>query len=194
MAKTDVAMIKEIGRNLDRFAGEVIRRKVMEGSEQITTTSSKSEISEWVKGVMERLDTLVDEKTRIQVMEYCGYNCAHVNKSVLEQAKARRIKYKSIDEFLEAEQHKPTQGTRLIREGEILYHFYTPSSFIPPMRCVCSLLSGLPDDERISPTYCHCSKGFVKKLWEDVLERPVKVELLESVMSGAQECKFAIHL
>lgn len=194
MAKMDIAMIREIGKNLDRFAGEAIRKKVMEGSEQITATSSKSKIANWVKGVMERLDTLVDEKTRIQVMENCGYSCAVVNKRVMEKAKARRKKYKSIDEFLEAEQRNPMTGTRLVREGDVMYQFYTPHSYTRPMRCYCSLLRGLPADERISLTYCHCSKGFVKKFWEGVLERPVKVELIQSVVSGAQECKFAIYL
>lgn len=194
MAKMDIAMIREIGKNLDRFAGEAIRKKVMEGSEQITATSSKSKIANWVKGVMERLDTLVDEKTRIQVMENCGYSCAVVNKRVMEKAKARRKKYKSIDEFLEAEQRNPMPGTRLVREGDVMYQFYTPHSYTRPMRCYCSLLRGLPADERISLTYCHCSKGFVKKFWQGVLERPVKVELIQSVVSGAQECKFAIYL
>ena len=56
------------------------------------------------------------------------------------------------------------------------------------------MLAGLPEDEAISPTYCLCSQGFVKNYWECVLERPVKVKLLESCLTGAQECKFAIHL
>jgi len=62
------------------------------------------------------------------------------------------------------------------------------------MRCYCSLLRGLPADEKISRTYCHCAKGFVRKFWEEVLERPVTVDLVQSAVSGANECKFAIHL
>lgn len=34
----------------------------------------------------------------------------------------------------------------------------------------------------------------MEKFWEEVLEGPVKVELLESSVAGAQECKFAIYL
>jgi len=62
------------------------------------------------------------------------------------------------------------------------------------MRCYCGLLRGLPEDENVSRTYCYCSEGFVKEFWENVLERPVKVELLQSALSGASECQFAIHL
>jgi predicted hydrocarbon binding protein len=50
-----------------------------------------------------------------------------------------------------------------------------------------------PEGE-ISPTYCHCSKGFVKKLWKTVLEKPVEVELIQSAIPGANECKFVIHI
>jgi hypothetical protein len=46
----------------------------------------------------------------------------------------------------------------------------------------------------VSLTYCHCSKAFVQRLWESVLEQPVNVELLQSVVSGDPECKFAVHL
>ena len=136
---------------------------------------------------MERLDTLVDEMTRALVMEYCGYNCALGNRDHIEVAIAERMKYKSLGEYLQAEQ------SWLVREGDVIFQTYRPQS-THNVRCYCSLIRGLPADETISPTYCHCSKGFVKKLWEGILDRPVTVELLQSVMSGAKECKFAVHL
>ena len=194
MAKNTVSQIHEIGRNVERLAGKKVGKKVMDGSEQITASSKPEKVAHWVKGAMERLDDLVDEETRNQVMLNCGYNCALVNSSPIEKAKARRKKLKTEAEFLAAEQQKPPAGTRVIREGNTLYQFYTPSSFTHPMRCYCSLLRGLPDGETASLTYCQCSRGFVQKYWEGALGRPVKVELLESSVSGAQECKFAIHL
>lgn len=194
MEKTKRGMLMTLEKNIERFAGETASKRVMEGSEEITEKTDKKKIAGWVKGAMERLDALVDAKTRILIMENCGYNCADVNRRVIERAKARRKKFKSIEEFLEAEQLKPMTGTRLVREGNILYQFYTPRAFTRSMRCYCSLLRGLPDDEKVSATYCHCSKGFVKKFWENVLERPVRIELMQSAVSGASECKFAIYL
>jgi hypothetical protein len=194
MAKNTVSQIREIGRNVERLAGKKVGKKVMNGSEQITASSKPEKVADWVKGAMERLDDLVDEETRNQVMLNCGYNCALVNSRPMENAKARRKKFKTEDEFLQAEQNKPPTGTRLVREGNILYQFYTPRSFTHPMRCYCSLLRGLPEGKTTSLTYCQCSRGFVQKYWEGILGRPVKVELLESSVSGAQECKFAVHL
>lgn len=47
---------------------------------------------------------------------------------------------------------------------------------------------------QISPTYCYCGAGFYKGLWETILEQPVRVELLESVLAGGEVCRVAVHL
>jgi predicted hydrocarbon binding protein len=62
------------------------------------------------------------------------------------------------------------------------------------MRCYCSLFRQLPTEDKVSTTYCNCSRGFVEKYWEAVLQKPVEVDLLKSAISGADECTFAIHL
>jgi hypothetical protein len=194
MTETDVQMIKELKKTIERIAGKTVSKTVMQGCEQLTKSSSKKTIALWVRDAIRRLDSTVNENTRRQIMENCGRNCASINKRVIESAKTRRKKFKNLDTFLEAEQRKPMKGTRLYREGTILYQYYTPQAFTQPMRCYCSLLRELPKETSVSKTYCHCLKAFVQNLWESVLEQPVKVELLQSVVSGDSECKFAIHL
>jgi predicted hydrocarbon binding protein len=187
-------MLISIGKNVEALAGKATSDKVMEGSEEITEKTDKIKTAEWVRGAMERLDALVREETRTQIMENCGRNCADVNERLIDRARLRLKKFKNADEFLEAEQKKPMTGTKLVREGNVLFQFYTPKAFTRPMRCYCVLLRGLPERATVSKTYCHCSKGFVKKFWESVLERSVEVELIQSAVSDANECKFAIHL
>jgi len=186
--------IKEIGRQVEQLAGSEVRAQVMAGSEVLKGTSKPDEIAHWVQGAMARLDALVEPEVASRIMLACGYNCARMNKTPLERAKARRRKFKTLDEFLEAEQRHPPAGTRLVHEGDVLYQFYTPSAFTRPMRCYCSLLRGLPAEETASLTYCQCSRGFVQMYWEGILGRPVEVELVGSCVSGAQECQFIIHL
>jgi len=50
------------------------------------------------------------------------------------------------------------------------------------------------DNLMISTTYCYCGAGFYKGIWEEILQRPVEVEVLESVLSGGEVCKIVIHL
>jgi len=183
-------MLIALEKIIEQHAGEEVMKKIMEESEGITEKTDPKKKASWMKSAIERLDELADEETKFRIMENCGYNCARMNSKAIEQALAKRKKFKTVDEFLEAEQKKPMKGTRLVREGKTLYQYYTPQSY--GVRCYCEMIAAA--EGRVSPTYCHCSKGFVKKLWEDVLEKPVKVDFIQSVISGAKECKFAIHI
>ena len=49
-------------------------------------------------------------------------------------------------------------------------------------------------DVKLAEVFCQCSGGFHKKSWEVISERPLKVEVLESVLKGDSRCRFAIHL
>jgi len=52
----------------------------------------------------------------------------------------------------------------------------------------------LEEDNPIDPIFCNCSGGFIKNYWEGVLECPIDVELLDSVIKGGKFCEFVIHL
>ena len=54
-----------------------------------------------------------------------------------------------------------------------------------------SIPTGEPE---ISPNFCKCSAGFHAKYWQAAFGQPVKVEVVETVLGGAEWCKFAIHL
>jgi hypothetical protein len=41
---------------------------------------------------------------------------------------------------------------------------------------------------------CFCGGGFYKAIWEEILQKPVKIEVLETVIHGSDVCKFAIYI
>ncbi|MBU7023051.1 MAG: hypothetical protein HXS40_02700 [Theionarchaea archaeon] len=192
MTKKDVGIINEIGMVVGQVAGEKAKQTLMKGSEKMADATPE-EVAEWLRHAMDTLDTLVEEKARIQIMENCGFNCAEMNRSHIDRARARREKFKTLEEFLEAEEKNPTKGTRLVRDGDMVYQYYDPRSSFN-VRCFCSVWRGLKPDETVSLTWCQCSKGFVMKLWEVYLGRPAKIELIESCIAGSKECKFAVYL
>ena len=52
----------------------------------------------------------------------------------------------------------------------------------------------LKDTEKpLDMNYCYCGAGFYKGIWEHILQRPVRVEVLESVMNNDDVCKIAIY-
>lgn len=52
----------------------------------------------------------------------------------------------------------------------------------------------LESDKPLSPVFCNCSAGYYKAYWEIVLDQPVKVEVLESLLNGDPICRFVVHL
>lgn len=194
MAQTVLGMIEQFDREVAAVPGVLVRQHVMAGAENLTPKTKPEEIALWVRDAIDRLDSLAAEDERAKVMENCGVNCAHVNGTVLERGKARRAKHPTEETFLAAEVRKPPTGTRLERDGDILYQIYAPAAFSHPMRCYCGLLRGLPEGVQVSPTYCLCSRAFVRTYWSGVLGRPVQVDVLETAITGSTECRFKITL
>jgi hypothetical protein len=52
----------------------------------------------------------------------------------------------------------------------------------------------LKSGDVLSPTYCYCGAGYYQGIWQEILQQPVEVEVLESVLQGDEVCKIAIHL
>lgn len=61
--------------------------------------------------------------------------------------------------------------------------------------CHCPRIrDSLRTGSNISSTYCYCGAGYYKGIWEEILQRPVRVELLKSVLKGDDVCSIAIQL
>lgn len=59
--------------------------------------------------------------------------------------------------------------------------------------CHCPRVRHLVGSGReLSDLYCFCGGGFYRFIWEYVLDGPVQVELLASVMGGDDVCSFAV--
>lgn len=52
----------------------------------------------------------------------------------------------------------------------------------------------IDDDVHVPDFFCQCSAGFHKKGFEVIFDQPLKADVLESVLKGDQQCRFAIHL
>jgi len=54
--------------------------------------------------------------------------------------------------------------------------------------------SVLHPEVAVSPRFCECSAGFEKQYWDAVLDEPVQVDVVSSVLQGDLVCEFAVHL
>lgn len=55
-------------------------------------------------------------------------------------------------------------------------------------KCYCPFV----DNEKMPCSFCSCSLGFQKEVFSTILEKPVQVELVNSILAGDQRCSFKI--
>jgi predicted hydrocarbon binding protein len=129
---------------------------------------------------MAALDEYVDEKTKAKILEQCGQQCQ--SESFVKKARKIYEKSEDIDEFLEkfGRVYK-----NLHREGGKVYIIYR--------KCYCPNVNKIPP-RKLSATYCNCSRGWAKALFEGALGKPVDVIMEESIVNGDEQCKFRIVL
>ena len=63
--------------------------------------------------------------------------------------------------------------------------------------CYCAWVRGAikkGEEKNISANFCHCSAGYFKQYWDIIFDQSIKVEPIETPLTGALECKFAIHI
>jgi hypothetical protein len=180
----------------------------------------------WSQQAMERLDALVDEKERRDIMAGCA--CQYPKSELQEM---RRL-YEStgdidlvhqklqerfesflkdglaLDDDLFTEVVRRGWGLAGVKRGDTIIATKIPKSgFLvaymqetdPEKRrqvyCHCPRIrDALKTSEAISTTYCYCGAGFYQGIWEEILEQPIEVEVLESVLQGDDVCKIAVYL
>jgi len=134
----------------------------------------------WISCLIAGLDEFGDEQTTVKVLEQCGRQCQ--SKSLVKKARDIYRTSKCMDEFL----NKFEKVYRhLQREGDYVYIVYP--------KCYCSFVNKILSG-KLSATYCNCSRGWVKELFEGALGKPVEVILEKSIVKGDGQCKLKVIL
>jgi predicted hydrocarbon binding protein len=211
---------------VEKTAGEETRKKVLQGSEKLTSDSNSDEIIDWTRQAIDRLDAIVDEEKRIEIMTGCACRYPETDLQEIREAYKQtkdidlvhtmlqekfllflRDSLKLDNELVEDIANKGW-GLAGVRRGDTIVATKIPKSGSlteymkeadpeekRALYCHCPRIrEAIGSNAEISSTYCYCGAGFYKGLWEYILQQPVKVELLESVMRGDEVCKVAIHL
>ena len=191
MSKFVVTQLGTLQDFILQYAGKQTCQLVMHGSEKITEATSLDRVSRWTYSALTRLESQVDEQTLHQLLAARGQACARGGQKKVAKTRLRLKQAPNLEAFLEAEIQASVRGSKLARDGDALTLTYTPRDF--SIRCYCPLLRKLPAELNAPVSYCECSRAFVEWSWSAVLDRPVQVDLLESCLSGGDECRFLIH-
>jgi len=123
----------------------------------------------------------LDEETTQGIMERCGEACAETGDLGL----ARKIAEETgdIDQIIARANDEIAWCGRWTREGGTITAVCST--------CGCPLVRrGIVE---LSGTFCLCSRGWVKAVFEALLKRPVRVELEKAIGRGDDVCKYNVH-
>jgi len=187
--------------------------QVMSGSEGLSSDSSRQHVVNWTKGAMERLASLVDEEQEKAILTGCACHYPHANLKEMREAYAATrdvalVNILELSDDLIQEIVRRGWGVAGVIEGDTIVATKIPKSgyLVAYMNepdpekkrllyCHCPRIRDvLKTSETISPTYCYCGAGYYKGIWEEILQEPVEVEVLKSVLGGDEVCTVAIHL
>lgn len=133
-------------------------------------------LNSMIKGLDE-----VDLETRKKIMELCGEACAREDGD-FEIAKRIAEETTSEEEILKrVNKEIPWCGTWTLGDNSIQ---------CTCVKCGCPLVRNEVVD--LTGTFCYCSRGWVKKIFETLLKKPVNVELEKSIGLGDKLCKFLV--
>lgn len=173
--------LRKLAKNIDQCVGEDIRDKVLADCETLTAKTSKIKRAEMMNEVMLRMDRLIDKDTAIKIRE----NCACKPPKFLKASKEIYEKYPVIEDFLRELEKTGVAGKLNIKDNVIFCNFNIG-------KCVCGMVKSTK--ESIPILWCECCKGHVRWLFEETLQKPLQVEMLSSIVSGSDDCRYKIYL
>jgi hypothetical protein len=210
---------------LDETVGEEARKRVMEGSDGFSSSSTKKEVIDWTRRAVSRLMALAGEEKAREILTGCA--CQYpkqrldpIRKTYVETHDLDRVHgmlqelfTSTTKDFLKLTDDQLKDivmrgwGVAGVRKGHTIiatkmpyeFHEYWDASTPEERRyryCHCHRVreSIREGGEPMPITYCYCGAGFYKGIWEYLLQRSVKVEVLESVLKGDDVCRIAVHL
>ncbi len=164
--------------------------------------------SQWVKSALGKLtEALPNASTRKEILLGCAHRYPKDEIIHLSQTYQRLGSVEKLLEFMRSE----------VAEGRARYavpvkhgHFLsmekvpwdperkknaTSDSERRAYHCHCGLVrASILADLTIDPTFCNCGAGWIKQLWDGILNRSVEVSMMESVLNGSDRCYFTVDV
>lgn len=169
-------------KNVELHLPDPLKTELVQACQGYATLTRATEKLQCIREMMAMLDRGTDAATRRVIMEACSEGC--FGKSVIEKARRHQASAQTLDELLVRLNEAHIGGGHLQRQGNAIHATYD--------RCYCGSVS--KSKVPFSATYCGCSCGWYRRLFEALLNQPVEVELLGSIIQGNENCQFLIHL
>lgn len=146
----------------------------------LSKTASEKKKFQWAEDICSTLESRFDDETIKSIRMGCA--CGP-SQGRMDEMKRIYISSAGLTEFTE-NYNKANLGSTAWHEGETIYFSY------PACYCSCVKKTNKP----ISKTWCYCTLGYTKRMFDYVLECNTDVELVESIKSGGSRCVMRIKI
>jgi effector-binding domain-containing protein len=196
-------------KNLQGFLGKKEKQEVMKGINDLKVDTTVKERFNRVKQSLEKLYGIANEEQMYKILSGCTHifpkNQIEKLKKVYDEVKEKTgDAVHAIDAVIEFMGNDPGWGEQPIREGKTIYSSKSPrdpegykkaNTQLEKKKayCFCPLIREHLD-EGMPYTFCYCGSGWYKQQWEGTIGKPVKIDIVKSILKGDELCKFAIHL
>jgi predicted hydrocarbon binding protein len=144
----------------------------------------------WWRGAMMRLDKALGRDKAIKIMQACGEKCCgetYRKLAIQYWQESRNLKefIDKLNSYIYKGQVFGIGGGRLkIKDEHTIIGGYD--------KCYCSQVKHTKEPFT-NDIYCHCSASWLKSFFESALEKPVNVEMIQTIINGTDTCEFIIH-
>ena len=197
--------VEKWGRKIQEFGGAAKSERVLRGHECLAE-ATPGERAEWSRRAMECLaEVLPDEAARAEIMgaRSCVFMEEFGEEPLLQLRKAYREH--GLGAVFDAMEQDPEKHNRPCLEGNVIYETKMPrepdvmeaAGTAEEQRaayCHCPLARAGAGTAPVPQPYCCCGGGWFEGIWKFILERPVRIETVKSVMNGDDCCTFAVHV
>jgi hypothetical protein len=194
-----------VSRHLDPKAAE----RVLAGGAGLAEAHDGARAAAWVQDAVERLDAETDnERARACILNACAHHYIVQSGEILSELWARSGG--DLRKLIDLVTAEPALGSTywidesglepllMIRRRPARMEAYEKATDPVEKRyqaCFCPLVrEAIRDQKPVSRTFCHCSGGWYVQEWEIVFGRKPEVELVETMLEGADACVFAVKI
>lgn len=176
MRKNNICESKILYDNITKYSGSEIADNIAYGMDQ---PQSSTEKAQWVRYISSKLEEHFDERTikNIRMGCYCNEN------GKLEESKEfiKNIFLCSSSMHDFADKMNEHGAKWYIEDGNLFTKYFS---------CPCPMLESI--DYLPTKTWCYCTVGYNKEIFEYVFDCEVDVELIESIKTGSKQCLMKI--
>ncbi len=162
-------------KNVSREAAESIIKEI-----PLSINSTPDIRAEWVEKLSAILENRFDKETVKNIRQECYCN---ENGRLEDTANNLKQLYLSLDKDLH-------RFVNALNENGAGWFIKDNQLYTKMFSCECPMLERAKNSNSL--TWCHCTAGYNKKLFEIVFEKPVYVEIVQSIRQGFDFCLLRI--